>query len=463
MTDALVGRDGDTLAGRDALVRRLEDWNAARLAAVADEYGTPVYLLDADRVRANYRRLADAFAAEFPNPEVVYAAKANSSPAVLGGVVDAGGTIECAGRGELRRAVRAGADPNAIRYTAVNPPAADLDAVTRIAAEHPVFTVIVGARDTADRLEAREFAGQVGLRVNPGIGTGHHEAVATGRDAQFGVPAERAERVADDLRESPLSFVGVHAHVGSGVLPPELDDHCRALARVASVAREIGTGDLQFVDFGGGFGVPYRPTEEPLDPTRVARRYREAIGTLDARVIVEPGRYVAADAGVLLTRVNTVKPTAETRVVGCDASLATLVRPAMFDAHHPIRNCTADRAAADRDDCRADHRDGRTDSDDGTTNRGVTDNDDRTNRERVACTVGGPCCTSADTFCTDRRLASPERGDLLAIGMAGAYGYELTSRFHSQPRPTEVAIEDGEVRVARGGETIDDVLATDEW
>ena len=407
------------------LVRRPADWDDARLRSIAAEHGTPTYLIDCDRVQANYRRLADAFREAFPDPEVSYAAKANSSPVVLRAVLDADGTLECAGRGELRRTLAAGADPNRVRYTAVNPPAADLDAVCRVAADAPSFTVVVGAWDTVERLRERGFTGRVGVRVNPGIGTGHHEAVATGADAQFGVPADRAPAFADRLRETPCSLVGVHAHVGSGVLGDELADHCRAIERIVSIADRIGTDDLSFVDIGGGFGVPHRPDEEPLVPDRVASRVRAAVGSLDARLVVEPGRYVVADAGVLLTRVNTVKPTPEGRVVGCDASLATLVRPAMFDAFHPIRNCTAP------------------------------------DREPVACTVGGPCCTSADTFCTDRPTARPERGDVLAVGMAGAYGYELTSRFHSQPRPTELARQNGTVRVARAGETVEDVVATD--
>ncbi len=402
----------------DRPVRRLADWDDEQLQSVAAEYGTPTYLIDTDRVRANYRRLAEAFERAFPEPAVAYAVKANSSPAVLDAVLDAGGHLECASRGELQRVLAAGADPNTVRYTAVNPPGADLDAISRVAADAPGLTVIAGARDTVERLRSRGFTGRVGLRVNPGIGTGHHEAVATGKDAQFGVPADRAPAVADWIRDGPCSLVGVHAHVGSGVLPEELDDHCRAVSRVADIARDIGTSDLSFLDVGGGFGVPYHPDDEPLAPARVARRFRAATGEIDARLVVEPGRYVVADAGVLLGRVNTVKPTPSTRVVGCDASLTQLVRPAMFDAYHPIRNVSAP------------------------------------DRDRTDCTVGGPCCTSADTFCTARPLARPDRGDLLAVGMAGAYGHELASRFHARPRPTEVALVGGDSRVARAGESV---------
>jgi len=395
-------------------IRRLADWDHERLERLAEEHGTPLYVVDLDRVQANYRRFAGAF----PDAHVMYAAKAHTGRAVLAALLDAGTDIECAARGELQRAIEAGADPDTLQYTAVNPPAADLDYAAELGAENPGLTVTAGAEDTFDRLEARGYDGRVAIRINPGIGTGHHEKVATGKDAKFGIPYDRVPDVAADVRER-FDLVGVHAHAGSGVLHDDLDDHCRAIGKVADVAREVG--DLEFVDFGGGFGVPYHEDEEPLDMDVVGDRVREAVGDLDAQVALEPGRYVVADAELILTDVNTIKETPATTVVGVDASLATLIRPAMFDSYHPIRNVSAP------------------------------------DRDAEPVSVGGPCCTSADVFCTDRPVARPERGDLLAIGNAGAYGYELANQFHSQPRPAEVAVEGDEARVVRRRETMDDV------
>jgi diaminopimelate decarboxylase len=395
-------------------VRRPADWDHDLLLSLADDHETPLYVIDLDRVRANYER----FAAAFPEAEVMYAAKAHTGGAVLSTLLDAGADIECAARGELQRAIDAGADPNTLQYTAVNPPDRDLDYAAELGADHPGFTVTGGARDTFDRLAARGYDGRVTIRVNPGIGTGHHEKVATGKDAKFGIPSEQVPDLAEELRDR-FDLVGIHAHVGSGVMQDDLADHCRALGKVADLARTVG--DLEFVDFGGGFGVPYREDEPPLDIDEVGRTVGDAIGELDATPKFEPGRYVVADAGLILTRVNTIKAVPESTVVGVDASLATLVRPAMFDAYHPIRNLTAPE------------------------------------REARPVSVGGPCCTSADVFCTDRPIAEPRREDVLAIGNAGAYGYELASQFHSQPRPAEVAIEDGDTRVVRERETMADV------
>ncbi|MFB6125721.1 MAG: diaminopimelate decarboxylase [Halolamina sp.] len=412
--------DDDIAAAVEAhgpAVRRLTDWDHDRLRRLAAAHGTPLYVVDLDRVAANYRR----FAAAFPDAEVMYAAKAHTGRAVLSRLVDAGADIECAAAGELSRAVDAGADPDAMQYTAVNPPGEDLDYAVELAADHPGLTITAGARDTFDRLAERGYDGRVAVRVNPDIGTGHHEQVATGKDAKFGIPYEAVPEVATELRERGFDLVGLHAHVGSGVLREDLDDHCRAVAKVAEMARTVGDDDLEFVDFGGGFGVPYREDEPPLDMAAVGERVRDAVGDLDATVRLEPGRYVVADAECILTEVNTVKEAPAATVVGVDASLATLIRPAMFGSYHPIRNVTAP------------------------------------DREARPVSVGGPCCTSADVFCTGRPVAAPARGDLLAVGNAGAYGYELANQFHSQPRPAEVAIEGSESRVVRERESLADV------
>ena len=403
------------------LVKRLADWDHDRLGRLAAEHDTPLYVLDIDRVQANYER----FDAAFPDAHVTYAAKAHTGQAVLSALLESGADIECAAWGELQRAVDAGADPNTLQYTAVNPPDRDLDRAVELAEEYPGLTITGGARDTFDRLEARGYDGRVAIRVNPGIGTGHHEKVATGKDAKFGIPEAYVEEVADDVRER-FNLVGIHAHIGSGVLTDDVEEHARAVGKVADIARAVGDGGLEFVDVGGGYGVPYHENEPPLDIEAVADQVREAVGDLDAQLKLEPGRYVVADSELILTEVNTVKEAPESTVVGVDASLATLIRPAMFDSYHPIRNVTAQ------------------------------------DREPIPVSVGGPCCTSADVFCTDRPIAEPRREDLLAIGNAGAYGYELASQFHSQPRPAEVAIEGGETRVVRRRETLDDVTRVEQ-
>ena len=402
-------------------VRRIGDWDAGKLAELADDHGTPLYVTDLDRAAANYRRIDRAFQ-DAADAEVMYAAKANTGQALIRALYDAGARIECAAAGEIQRVLDAGVDPADVQYTAVNPPDSDLEYAVELWQEEPSLAITAGAEDTMDRLAERGFDGRLLIRVNPGIGAGHHDKVATGKDAKFGIPAERVPEVAERASQE-FEFVGLHAHVGSGILGEDLENHRRALAKVGDLAREVEerVGSFELLDVGGGYGVPYRPEEEPLDLDRVAEATRDAVGDVDARLAVEPGRYVAADASVVLTRVNTRKEAPGATVIGTDASMCTLLRPTMFDAYHPIRNVSGE------------------------------------DRDEEPVTVAGPLCTSADIFCTDRPLARPERGDLLAIGNAGAYGYEFTSTFHSQPRPAEVALEDGEARVVRERETVEDL------
>ncbi|QLK25047.1 diaminopimelate decarboxylase [Natrinema zhouii] len=411
-----------TDAAASLSVRRLTEWDAAELQALTAEYGSPLYVLDLERVRQNYRRLEAAFS----DADILYAVKANALGDVLSTLREAGAGLECASAGEVQRALEAGASGSEIHYTAVNPPAGDLDWIVDAWADHPELTVTAGSEDTIDRLADRGYTGRLCLRVNPGIGAGHHEKVRTGAAAKFGVPAERAVDVLADAADRGFDVVGIHAHVGSGVSSDQLEAHREFVARMGDLARAVAdaVGTLEFVDVGGGFGVPYREDEDPLDLESVADATRDAIGEIDAELAIEPGRYFVADAGVLLTEVNTVKDARETTVAGVDAGMTTLIRPAMYDAYHPIRNLTAA-------------------GDDG--------------RERLPQTVAGPICESGDVFCTERELPVSKRGDILAIGNAGAYGYEMANQYNSRPRPASIVLEDGDVRLARRRETVDDV------
>ncbi|TKX74517.1 diaminopimelate decarboxylase [Halorubrum sp. GN11_10-6_MGM] len=436
-------------------VRRVSDWDADRLAALAADHETPLYVQDLDRVRENCERLLAAF----PDADVRYAVKAHTGRAVLEAVRDAGLDAECASAGEVDRALAAGFDGSRLHYTAVNPPARDLDYVADVAEAEPELTVTAGAVDTLDRLAERGYDGRVCVRVNPGVGAGHHEKVTTGGAAKFGIPYDRAAAAVRAATER-FDVVGIHAHAGSGIDPDQLDSHRELVARMGELARELidpsgdtdpsdndpsGDGadadpvDLEYVDVGGGFGVPYEEDAPPLDLPAVAAATREAVAPLPEGVdlAIEPGRYVVADAGVLLTRVNTVKPTPDETVVGVDAGMTDLLRPAMYDAYHPIRNLGGGREP------------------DGGDAPPVAE------REATPVTVAGPICETGDTLGTNRALADPNRGDLLAVGVAGAYGYEMASQYNSRPRPAEVALDDGTATIARRREDLSDLTVAE--
>lgn len=389
-------------AAENPPVRRLADWSAARLRDLAGTYETPLYVIDIERVRENATRLRAAF----PDADIDYAMKANARKPVLAAIAEAGFGAECASAGEVVRAYEAGFSD--VRYTAVNPPARDLDRVVECAAEHDT-TITVGALDTLDRLEERGWSGTVYLRVNPAIGAGHHAKVRTGTDPKFGIPIGRVLDAVAAASERGFTVAGIHAHAGSGILDTEdLAAHRALVERLSELVGEAADAGIAIdaVSVGGGFGVPYRESESALDIHSLAHATREAFSA-DARLGIEPGRYLVADAGVLLARVNTVKPTPETTVVGVDAGMTTLLRPALYDAHHEIRSL-----AADGDE-----------------------------RETVTTTVAGPVCESSDVLARDRALPAPARGDLLGIGNAGAYGYEMASTYNARPRPAVVALD----------------------
>ncbi|WP_254829431.1 diaminopimelate decarboxylase [Haloglomus salinum] len=404
-------------------VRRLSDWPAEPLRDLADEYETPLYVQDLDRVKANASRLRSAF----PDADLSYAVKANTTRPVLETLADRGVGAECAAAGEVKRSLAAGFPASRVRYTAVNPPARDLDYVCGLdAADEMVLTV--GAMDTLNRVAQRDFEGRLCVRVNPGVGAGHHAKVSTGAEPKFGVPYDRTAAVVERALDHGFEVVGLHAHAGSGISGDDLSAHRELVRRMGALTGEVDEA-LDFVAVGGGFGVPYHEDEPPLDLDTVAEATREAYreGWLEAvagddsedapappQLAIEPGRYFVADAAVLLTTVNTVKPTPETTVVGVDAGMTTLVRPAMYDAFHEMRSLEPDVPR----------------------------------RDTVACDVSGPVCETADVLARDRPLPDPSRGDLLAVGNAGAYGYEMASNYNSRPRPAVVALEHGEPRLA---------------
>ncbi|WP_435116464.1 diaminopimelate decarboxylase [Halolamina sp. C58] len=420
-TDERPGAASDAPDGGPA-VRRLDDWDRDTLDALADEHGTPLYVFDPARVRENCRRLGAAF----PDAEIQYAAKAHTARETLRTVHDEGLAIECASAGEVRRALDAGVPGRDVTYTAVNPPARDLDAVVEAWRNEPDLTITAGAADTVDRLAERGFDGRLRLRVNPGVGAGHHEKVVTGGHPKFGVGLDRAPELAARI-DREFAFAGIHAHAGSGISGDDLENHRELVRRLGELARDLEADGIpvETVDVGGGFGVPYREDAPALDLATVADATREALGAIEGRLAIEPGRYVVADAGVLLTRVNTVKDAPSTVVAGVDAGMTTLLRPAMYDAYHAVRDLGAEGGE---------------------------------NRDTVGVTVAGPVCETADLLCENRPLPAPERGDLLAIGNAGAYGYEMASTYNSRPRPAEVTV-DGET--LRRRETLADVSRLD--
>ena len=369
------------------------------LSRVTEEQGTPTYVTSAATVRDRFDSLRDVF----PDARVQYAAKANTNPRILRVLRERGAALDTVSLGEVLAGQRAGFDGDEMMYTSYAPSPEELAAVL----EQGVLVNV----DSAGQMETVVGAGaeRVGVRVNPGVGAGHSDEVVTGgKGARFGVSPEEAVELYERALDAGVEPVCLHAHIGSGFLEPE--PLIRATERMCEVVEDLPVTP-EYVDIGGGLGVPYRREEDPLDVAALGERVREAFD-VDAKLVVEPGRYLVAESTVLVTRVNTVGD----GVIGVDAGFNTLLRPAMYDAYHAVTNVSRD--------------------DDAPTGR---------------YDVAGPVCESGDYLAHGRELAEPREGDLLAFHTAGAYGFVMASRYNSRPLPAEVMVDDG-VEVVRDRE-----------
>ena len=394
--------------------RKLSDWSYGKLLSLVAEYGTPLYVIDLDRIRKNYRRLSSAF----PDANIYYAAKANTAGAVLQTLGRMGAGIECVSAGELYRSMRAGIEPAKLLYTAVNPPDPDLD----FAVDLSDITINIGSHDTLRRLSERNYSGRICLRINTGSGAGHHKYVSTGSDAKFGFSPEQALEILSKYSSYDFNIVGIHAHAGSGISPQEMDVHQNLCKTLGDISRSSPI-DLEFIDIGGGFGVPYGPEDTPLNLSEVSSKIYNSLGDTSANIVLEPGRYIVADAGILLTTINTIKYLDSHNIVGVDAGMHTLIRPALYGSYHDIKNISSP------------HNDS----------------------SLPNTTVTGPICESADLLGVNIELGASTPGDILAIGNAGAYGEAMESQYNSFPRSATVAIDGENVGLIRKRETIEDL------
>ena len=402
--------------------------DGVELAEVAARVGTPCYVYSRSAIEANFRTLTEAFAPA--DPLVCYSVKANSNLAILEVLRDLGSGFDIVSGGELYRVRRIGADPGKIVYAGVGKTQPEM----RDALEAGILMFNVESEPELDVLdhvaESLGATAKVALRLNPDIDPNTHRHITTGKkENKFGIDLETARRLVVRMdRWEHVALVGYHAHIGSQVTDPE--PHARSLANLIAFATECEPpgGRIEYVNIGGGFGIDYVPGQAP-PPSAFADLLLPRLQAVPKplKLILEPGRFIVGNAGVLLTRVLYVKRNSSgRRFVICDAAMNDLIRPALYEAYHQVWPVHSDAPF---------QTDGLPPAD-----------------------VVGPICETGDYLARERPLPEVGEGELLAVFSAGAYGFTMSSNYNARPRACEVLLEGGGFRVVRRRETYEDLV-----
>jgi diaminopimelate decarboxylase len=407
------------------------------LDALAKRYGSPLYVYSAGTLADHFRRLDEAMAPL--DHRIQYAVKANSNLAVLKTLARLGSHFDIVSGGELERVVRAGGRSETCTFAGVGKTDEEIVSALRLG----IYSFIAESESELRRINA--LAGKmkkkapVALRVNPNVDAGTHAKITTGTyENKFGVDFESAEGIYARASKCPhLWLRGVHIHIGSQIT--KVGPFKKAVAKMLPLVQLLRDKyGIEFFDIGGGMGVVYDPALESgparwwgkkgkpsrlLTPRIYADRLIPALRQLDMTILMEPGRYISGNAGVLVSRVIDVKTTARKRFVIIDAAMNDLARPSMYEAYHEIVPLRKSRAAL------------------------------------VSTDVVGPICESGDTFCKGRALPPFKPGDYLALMTAGAYGFTMAGNYNSRPMPAEVLVQGEKIKLARKRQTIDDLMA----
>ncbi len=410
------------------------------LAAVARLHGTPTYVYSAGTMEANYRRLLAAL----PGLDVrlCYAMKANSSLAVLRQFARLGAGFDLVSGGELRRVLAAGGEAGRSVFAGVGKTEAEI----RLALEAGVYGFHVESEPELARIN--HIAGQLGrkapiaIRVNPDVDAGTHAKITTGRsENKFGVPLQAAAQVYEAAaRFKNVELRGVQIHIGSQIT--SVGPFAAAVERLVPFAAQLRDRyGIQYFSLGGGIGVVYhdalasgaqpwweaRPAaERPLTPELYGATLAPALRGLGLKILLEPGRFLVGNAGVLLTRVEYLKRGHGRNFLVVDAGFNDLVRPAMYEAYHEIVPLARDAA-----------------------------------RPALTADIVGPICESGDTFAKDRTLQQVGEGELLAFMSAGAYGFAMASRYNSRPLAAEVMVQGSSFELVNARESFEQTIANE--
>jgi diaminopimelate decarboxylase len=396
------------------------------LQKIAREVGTPAYVYSLATLKRHFKVFDQAFAKA---PHIVcFSVKANSNLALLRAFAKEGSGFDIVSGGELFRALKVGADPKKIVFSGVGKKKEEIE----YALEAGILMFNVESEEELFALN--EIAAGVGkkapisLRVNPDVDPQTHPYISTGmKKAKFGVDIKKSlDGYKKALALKNVEVVGVDCHIGSQLtsVTPFVD----ALAKVREYLDRVLAGEMKkegaqirYLDLGGGLGISYHDEKPPL-PEEYAAAIIRGLEGLDVTLILEPGRVIVGNAGVLLTEVQYVKETDTKKFVIVDGGMNDLIRPALYGSYQAIQPVAESKA------------------------------------EKIVADVVGPICESGDFFAKDREVARPKRGDLLAVMSAGAYGFTMASNYNSHPKPPEVLVDGDKYYVVRKRESLEDLI-----
>jgi len=386
---------------------------------LVEMFGSPLYVYDENIIRQKYRELNEAFSL-IKNKKILYACKANSNIEIIKILREEGAGIDVVSCGEIYCTLKAGCKKEDILFTG--------NSLTNDEIKYSIENNIllnVGDISTLERLGKMFPNSNVCIRINSDIGGGHHEHVITGGpESKFGIYYSDINKAISVAKKYNLRIKGIHQHIGSNIL----DEETFLLAVDVLLKVAINIPNLDFIDFGGGLGIPYKPEDKNLDLNKlrdlVTKRFNYFLKEYkkDVSFWIEPGRYLVAESGYLLTTVNTLNENPNYKYVGTDSGFNHLIRPTMYGSYHHIINTSSK------------------------------------NQEMEVVTIVGNICESGDIFARNRKINKVEEGDILAITNAGAYGYSMASNYNSRPLPAEVLVKEDSVKLIRRRELFEELL-----
>ena len=408
------------------------------LADIAGSLGTPSYVYSSATFLHHYQQLAEAFAPL--DPLICYSVKTNSNIHILKLLGQAGAGFDIVSGGELARVVQAGGDPSRVVFAGVGK--TDQEIIEALQAGIMQFTLESAAEaENISRLAvATGKKANAALRVNPDVDPKTHTYITTGKKlTKFGVDLEEAVAFFKKYSDLPgLELTGLHMHIGSQITTVE--PYIEALQKILGLIETLrGNGyKIEWLDLGGGFGADYMTDSAPLAPD-YASAIVDLLGDRDLRIVTEPGRFIAGNAGVLLTRVLYIKESGPKRFAIVDAAMNDLIRPSLYDAFHFVWPVQPAEGFIPSARVSAPAIDG-----------------------LVKTDVVGGICESGDFFAKDRPLPPVQRGDLLAVFTAGAYSFSMASQYNSRPRAPEILVNGSTYETIRRRETYADLTAPEQ-